>query len=94
LSPFPTVDQETILIMFDDLCRESALGGRRGGRCAEKKYFEQSKFLNDGIYHSPLTGMTLALPTRASVRAQSLLSFSQRPPLALPQGKCVSYVAN
>ena len=45
LGPLAAVDQKTIFIMLDNLCREPALcRGRRGGS-AKKKYFEQNGIL-------------------------------------------------
>ena len=45
LRPFATIDQKTVLIMFDNLCGKPALCRRRGSRRAKKKYFEQNGIL-------------------------------------------------
>jgi hypothetical protein len=41
LRAFAAINQKTIFIVFDDLCRKPASCGGRGCRGAKKKYFEQ-----------------------------------------------------
>jgi hypothetical protein len=41
LRPLAAIDQKAVFIVFDDLCRESAFCGGRGGGRAKKKYFKQ-----------------------------------------------------
>jgi hypothetical protein len=45
LCAFTAIDQKTIFVMFDDLCRKTALCRRRGCRSAKKEYFKQIDLL-------------------------------------------------
>ena len=68
LSPFPAVDQKTIFIMLDDLCRKTTLCRRRGGGRAKKKYFEQMESFGDNICHRELERRNPKSPDFASQR--------------------------
>jgi hypothetical protein len=41
LGTLTAIDQESVLVVFDNLCGKSAFGRRRGGGSTKEKYFEQ-----------------------------------------------------
>jgi hypothetical protein len=74
LRPFPAIDQETILIVFDDLRGEAALGGRRGGGRTKKKNLEQMESFGDNICHRAFDNRVVdSIILRHSVASHLLL---------------------